>query len=538
MPVLSIILFLPSVTAVAILLFGRGESGASIARALALLGSAAAFLLSLTLWAGFDAATAQMQFAEAFRWLPSWGISYRLGVDGMSLLYVILTTFLTPIVVLAGFSAVERRVPLYMASLLFLETGMLGAFLATDLVLFYIFWEAMLIPMYLLIGVWGGERRIYAAVKFFLYTMAGSVLMLLAIVALAYLHYESSGEISFNLAHLLRTSIAYENQRWLFGAFAFAFAIKVPLFPLHTWLPDAHVEAPTGGSVILAGVLLKLGTYGLVRFAFPLFPAAAVTFAPWLSLLAVIGVIYGALVALVQPDIKKLVAYSSVSHLGFCVLGICAFTPEALEGALYQGLNHGLSTGALFLLVGVLYERRHTREIAQFGGLAKVIPLYAAALVAVSLSSIALPGTNGFVGEFLILLGTFTGNVPKTTYMAAGAALGVILGAVYMLWTVQRVLFGPVTHAVNEKLPDLTKREQFYLAPVLVLIFIMGVVPGPFLKTFKASTKEFLDRFSKTAVLASLPEADASGRAQVSQILSKWKEDSRSEVASADSASK
>jgi len=515
MPVLSTLLFLPVAGALAVLLLGRGPSGAARARAAALAASLAAFAFSIQLWRGFDPAAPGFQFAERYQWMPAWGVSYYLGVDGVTLLLVLLTTLLTPLVVLSSFSSVEKRVPGYLASLLFLETGMLGALLALDTFVFYAFWEAMLIPMYMLIGIWGGERRIYAALKFFLYTMVGSVLMLLALVMLVYLHYQATGTVTFSYPDLLGTPIAFGTQIWLFAAFALAFAVKVPLFPLHTWLPDAHVEAPTGGSVILAGVLLKMGTYGLVRFAFPLFPAAALAAAPYLSLLAVVGVIYGALVAMVQPDVKKLVAYSSVSHLGLVVLGICALSPEAFEGALYQALSHGISTGALFLLVGVLYERRHTRAIADFGGLAQVVPAFAFFLLLVTFSSIGLPGTNGFVGEFLVLLGTFSSLGRYNTFLAAGAATGVILGAVYMLWMVQRVLFGPVTKKENRELSDLSAREWAYLLPLAALILIMGFFPGPFLKTFRSSSAAFLGRFEKAAVLSSLPAGDAAGVAAV-----------------------
>jgi NADH-quinone oxidoreductase subunit M len=376
---------------------------------------------------------------------------------------------------------------------------MLGVFVAIDLFLFYVFWDAMLIPMYFLIGIWGYDRRVYAAVKFILYTMAGSVLMLVAILGLAYLYSAATGVYSFNLSDLLTLDLAPRTEAWFFLAFALAFAIKVPLFPFHTWLPDAHVEAPTAGSVILAGVLLKMGTYGLLRFAFPLFPEAAVFFAPYLAGLAVVGIVYGALVAMVQPDLKKLVAYSSVSHLGFVVLGICAMNPQGVQGAIYQMLNHGVSTGALFLIVGMLSDRRHTRLIAEFGGLKKTIPRLSAAFLIITLSSIALPGLNGFVGEFLILMGAFLWS-PR---FAAVAASGVILSAVYMLWMFQRVNYGPVTNEKNRDLPDLTGREAWVLVPTIVMAIVMGVLPGPFLRPMAPSVDRVIERVNqgRTAVV-------------------------------------
>jgi len=363
-------------------------------------------------------------------------------------------------------------------------------FVSIDLFLFYVFWDAMLIPMYFLIGVWGYDRRIYAAVKFILYTMAGSVLMLLAIIGLAWAHAEATGSPSFNLLDLYNLNLSYQTQVWFFLAFALAFAIKVPLFPFHTWLPDAHVEAPTAGSVILAGVLLKMGTYGLLRFAFPLFPQAANYFAPYIALLAVIGIIYGALVAMVQPDMKKLVAYSSVSHLGFVVLGLCAMNVQGVQGSLYQMLNHGVSTGGLFMLVGMLSDRRHTRLISEFGGLKGVTPRLVAAFLLVTLSSIALPGMNGFVGEFLILIGAFRWS-PRLTIFAAS---GVILSAVYMLWMFQRVNYGPVTNEKNKALPDLTPREWALMVPTIAMSIVMGVFPGVFLRPMQPAVSRTVER--------------------------------------------
>jgi NADH-quinone oxidoreductase subunit M len=381
--------------------------------------------------------------------------------------------------------------------MLALEAAMIGVFVSLDLFLFYVFWDAMLIPMYFLIGIWGYDQRIYAAIKFMLYTMAGSVLMLIAILGLAYLHSADTGTYTFDLLKLYTLDIAPQTQMWFFLAFTVAFAIKVPLFPFHTWLPDAHVQAPTAGSVILAGVLLKMGTYGLLRFSFPLFPQAAAYFAPWLALLAVIGIIYGALVAMVQPDMKKLVAYSSVSHLGFVVLGICAMNTQGVQGAIYQMLAHGVSTGGLFLLVGMLSDRRHTRLISEFGGLKDVMPRLTAAFMIITLASIGLPGLNGFVGEFLILLGAFRWD-PR---FASAAGLGVILSAVYMLWLFQRVYYGPVTHEENATLSDLQPREWAGVLPLCATALVMGIFPTLFLKPMEASVDALVQRVQATQTL-------------------------------------
>jgi len=493
-PLLSSIVFLPLAGAVLLLLVGgRDGERDHLVRWLALGVSLAVFALTLVLWAGFDPASADYQFQQDVAWIPQFGIAYHVGVDGISLLLVVLTGFLTPLALLGSWGSVKKKVAVFSFFMLALECAMLGVFVSIDLFLFYIFWDAMLIPMYFLIGIWGYDRRVYAAVKFILYTMAGSVLMLVAILALAWLNQDTTGAYSFNLETLLDLNLATGTQIWLFLAFALAFAIKVPLFPFHTWLPDAHVEAPTAGSVILAGVLLKMGTYGLLRFAFPLFPEAAAIFAPYLAGLAVIGIIYGALVAMVQPDLKKLVAYSSVSHLGFVVLGICAMNPQGVQGAIYQMLNHGVSTGALFLIVGMLSDRRHTRLIAEFGGLKKVMPRLSAAFLVITLSSIALPGLNGFVGEFLILVGTFLWS-PR---FAAVAASGVILSAVYMLWMFQRVNYGPVTNPKNEHLPDLSGRELWVLVPTIAMAILMGVLPGPFLKPMAPSVDRVIERVDR-----------------------------------------
>ena len=477
---LSLLLAIPVVGAVLLLFVPRRQTQALFF--LALLASALAFLWSLKVLKLFDGAQGEMQMIERAEWMPAFGIEYIVGIDGLSLFLVLLTTLLMPLAILASWS-IKDKVKEYLVFMLLLETGMLGAFVALDLFLFYVFWEVMLVPMYFLIGVWGGARRIYAALKFVIYTMAGSLLMLVAIIYLATRYAQETQTLTFDLLRLYNLHLPYEQQSWLFFAFALSFAIKVPLFPFHTWLPDAHVEAPTAGSVILAGVLLKLGTYGFLRFAIPLFPDAALAAAPLFIALAVIGIIYGAVVAMMQTDIKKLVAYSSVSHLGFVMLGLFAFNVQGIQGAIYQMLNHGLSTGALFLLVGMIYERRHSRLIADYGGLWKQVPIFSALLLAVTFSSIGLPGLNGFVGEFLIMLGAFS----VTPLWTAAAATGVILGAIYMLWMIRRVIFGPLNHPENQKLTDLNGREILILAPILALIVLMGVYPQPFLDRMKPS---------------------------------------------------
>jgi NADH-quinone oxidoreductase subunit M len=490
---LSLIVFLPLAGAMLVLLAGgRGDrhEREPLVRNIALLASLVTFAASLYLWWRFDPSSAAFQFEERHDWMPAFGIQYYLGVDGISLLLVVLTTFLTPLALLSSWESVHKNVKAFSFFLLALETAMIGVFVSLDLFLFYIFWDAMLIPMYFLIGVWGYERRIYAAIKFILYTMAGSVLMLVAIIALAVAYSAVNGSPSFNLLELYGLTLSPRFQWWGFLAFAVAFAIKVPLFPFHTWLPDAHVEAPTAGSVILAGVLLKMGTYGLLRFAFPLFPEAAQYFAPYLALLAVIGIIYGALVAMVQPDMKKLVAYSSVSHLGFVVLGLCALNLQGVQGAVYQMLNHGVSTGGLFLIVGMLSDRRHTRLISEFGGLKAVMPRLVAAFLIITLASIALPFTNGFIGEFLILVGAFRWS-PK---FAAFAASGVILSAVYMLWMFQRVNYGPIRNDKNRNLSDLTPREWALVIPTVAMAIFMGVFPNVFLKPMEASVSRTIER--------------------------------------------
>lgn len=446
---------------------------------------------------------ASMQFLQDVPWVESLGISYKVGVDGISLWLVLLTTLLSPIALFVSWTSIDTKVKEYAASFLFLEAGMLGAFVALDVFLFYVFWELMLVPMYLIVGVWGGKQRVYAAVKFFLYTMVGSLLMLVAILYLVVTYHNlaaGAGEeiaYTFDLYELQRVVLPYGTQVWLFAAFALAFAIKVPLFPFHTWLPDAHVQAPTGGSVILAAVLLKLGIYGYIRFAMPLFPLASHFLGPSVAVLGVIGIVYGALCAWVQKDVKKLVAYSSVSHMGFVVLGLFAMNSHGVSGSVLQMINHGVSTGALFILVGVIYERRHTRDLDQFGGLVKSMPWYAVIFVIVTMSSVGLPGTNGFVGEFMILSGAFLSDAlyPWPQIFTLVAATGVILAAIYMLHAVLKMFWGPVTKKENEDLPDVTRREVASLAPLLVLVFWIGLFPSTFLTPMQASVDHFIYDF-------------------------------------------
>jgi NADH-quinone oxidoreductase subunit M len=497
--ILTTLVLLPLVGGVAVLFAGRGRD--SLVRQVALAVSVVTFLISLAVWWKFDPTSADYQFVERYTWLPEFGISYHVGIDGISLLLIILTTFLTPLALLCSWESIESRVREFAFFMLALEAAMIGVFISLDLFLFYLFWDAMLIPMYFLIGVWGYDRRIYAAIKFILYTMAGSVLMLIAILWLASFHQSQTGVPSFDLPDLLALSIPGALQTWLFLAFAGAFAIKVPIFPFHTWLPDAHVEAPTAGSVILAGVLLKMGTYGLLRFAFPLFPEAARFFAPYLATLAVVGIVYGALVAMVQPDMKKLVAYSSVSHLGIVVLGICALTVNGVQGSVFQMIAHGISTGGLFLIVGMLSDRRHTRQIAEFGGLKAVMPKLVAAFLLITLASVALPGMNGFVGEFLILLGTFASPFSTHAHLfTAIAGTGVILSAVYMLWMFQRVNYGTVTNPKNRALRDLSAREWWVIGPICAIAILMGVAPNAFLKPMEPSVRRTVEHIRGTSL--------------------------------------
>jgi NADH-quinone oxidoreductase subunit M len=466
---LTITTFLP-LAGVPILMAGRGMRD-DLARGVALVVAVATFLVSLGVYGRFDAAGAGFQMLERAEWIRSLGIGYALGVDGVSLWMILLTTFLFPLAILASWK-VDRDVRLFMTAMLVLECGVLGTFVALDLLLFFVFFEAILVPMYLIIGGWGGERRVYAALKFFLYTMAGSAFLLAAILFLYARSGSLEGGASFYLPDLMEVDLPVETARWLFLAFLVAFAVKVPIFPLHTWLPDAHTEAPTAGSVILAGVMLKVGAYGLIRFNLALFPEASRHFADLISILAVIGIVYGALVALIQTDIKKLVAYSSVSHLGFVILGIFAFTNQGVTGGVLQMVNHGLSTGALFLLVGMVYERTHTRDLGSMGGLASVMPWLSGAFLFAVFASAGLPGLNNFVGEFLVIVGAFSANMA----FASIASVGVVLGAIYLLWSYQRMALGPVREE-HRSLPDVSLREVAVLAPVLALLLAFGVYP-------------------------------------------------------------
>ncbi len=488
----TLVTFLPLI-GVLVLLFMKGEQKNAI-RWVALLTSLVTFAVSIVLLVNFIAAgngaiSADIELETKVPWisLGGWQIYYHVGVDGLSILLVLLTTFLVPLCILSTWSAVEDRVKDFMIFFLLLETGMVGVFVALDLFLFYVFWEFTLVPMYFLIGIWGGPRRMYAAIKFFLYTMAGSILMLLAILWLGI------QQQTFSVPELIAKGGIPENiQLWLFLAFAAAFAIKVPMWPLHSWLPDAHVEAPTAGSVILAGVLLKMGTYGFLRFNLSLFPEAAVRMAPWIAGLAVVGIIYGAAVSYAQQDVKKLVAYSSVSHLGFVMLGLFALNPQGVQGGILQMINHGLSTGALFLIVGMIYERRHTRDMDAFGGLWKVMPIYGLITLIVTLSSMGLPGLNGFVGEFSILLGAFGSEAIGSPWFAGLAALGVILAAVYMLKMFQKMFLGPVDKEENKVLKDINWREIITLVPLLIFIFWIGLYPKPFFALMAPAVEKLL----------------------------------------------
>ena len=494
---LTILILLPVVGAATAVLYSLTPGAKeSHHRWIALGFTTLSFLVSLLLISGSGAALGAFRFEENYPWIAAIGSRYHLGVDGISLWLVVLTTLLMPIAVLSSWTAVTRRQMIYYALMLLLESAMIGVFVSLDLLLFYLFFEASLVPMFFLIGIWGGERRIYAAIKFFIYTSVGSLLMLVGIIAIYFIHQQATGIGTFDYAILMESLrgrlmlIAPRTELLLFLAFAFAFSIKVPLWPFHTWLPDAHTEAPTAGSVILAGVLLKMGTYGLLRFNFGLFPNASRQMAPIVITLAVIGIIYGALVAMVQPDVKRLVAYSSVSHMGFVVLGLFSFTEQGMQGALYQMLNHGVSTGALFLFVGMIYERRHTRMISDFGGLARPMPWFSTLFVIASLSSIGLPFLNGFVGEFLIMLGSWTSAAVNHAWIVTMlAGTGVIWAAVYMLWMLQRVVFGTKTSEVNTRLSDLNTREIGLLLPLLALMLFMGVYPQPFLRRSQASVE-------------------------------------------------
>lgn len=491
--ILSAVVFLPLLFAGVVSLWPNQKT----LRPLALGFSLVEFILSLGIISRFDPSSSALQMVERYPWIDRFGITYFFGIDGLSLWLVILTTFLTPIVILGAWNGIENRIKGFHASIFVLQTAMLGTFLAMDAIFFYLFWELSLVPMYFMIGIWGGTRRIYATIKFFIYTMFGSMLMLVAIIYMMFLTQEATGTMSASLLEFYKLDIPFIGgqffslQTLLFFAFSLAFAIKVPVFPFHTWLPDAHVEAPTPGSVILAGVMLKMGTYGFLRWVIPLFPEATEQFA-WLFLLVgVIGIVYGALVAMVQPDIKKLVAYSSVSHMGYVLVGLFAFNEIGVSGALYQMLNHGISTGALFLLVGMIYERTHSREISKYGGLAGVLPIFTILFFIMTLSSIAVPMTNGFVGEFLILLGLFNAQ----SAFAYVAVTGVVLGAVYMLWMFKRVFFGEkgeLTKDDHHPLQDLSRREIAVMVPLVIMVFWMGLFPNQFLRYSKASVEHLV----------------------------------------------
>ncbi|MBF0371977.1 MAG: NADH-quinone oxidoreductase subunit M [Alphaproteobacteria bacterium] len=485
-PLLTIVTFLPLVGAAFILPI-RGDAGVVTrnARSVALLTSVATFLVSLLLWSNFDPNTSNFQFEERAAWLPGLSISYHMGIDGISLFFVLLATFLTPLCILSSFGAVTKRVKEYMIAFLVLETMMVGMFAALDLVIFYVFFEGVLIPMFIIIGVWGGGRRVYAAFKFFLYTLLGSVLMLIAMLAM----YQQAGttDIPALMAHTFPRAM----QTWLWLAFFASFAVKVPMWPVHTWLPDAHVEAPTAGSVILAGVLLKMGGYGFLRFSVPMFPLASEFFAPLVFTLSVVAVIYTSLVALVQDDMKKLIAYSSVAHMGYVTIGVFSMTVQGLEGAMFQMLSHGIVSGALFLCVGVVYDRMHTREIARYGGLVNRMPVYALVFMLFTLASVGLPGTSGFVGEFLVLLGVFQVN----TWVAFFAASGLVLGAAYMLYLYRRVIFGKLTREDLKTILDLDRREVAVFAPLILVVLWMGIYPSSFLNPMHASIENLIQKY-------------------------------------------
>jgi len=492
LPLLSIVTFLPLVGA-AFILFIRGDDQvvARNSRNVALLTSLVTFVLSLFIWSGFDTTTAEFQFVEKASWLPEWGINYHMGVDGISLFFVLLSTFLVPICILSAWEAVQKRVKEYMLSFLLLETLMVGMFCALDYVLFYVFFEGVLIPMFIIIGVWGGARRVYAAFKFFLYTLAGSVLMLIAMIAMLY----EAG--TTDIPTLMQTTFSPEMQIWLWLALFASFAVKVPMWPVHTWLPDAHVEAPTAGSVILAGVLLKMGAYGFLRFSVPMLPLATEFFTPLVFGLSIVALVYTSLVALVQDDMKKLIAYSSVAHMGYVTIGIFAMTQQAVEGALYQMLSHGVVSGALFLCVGVVYDRLHTREISRYGGLANNMPKYALVFMVFTMASVGLPGTGGFVGEFLVMVGTFQVN----TWVALFAATGLILGAMYMLYLYRRVVYGELTKEDVKAMLDMSPREVALFVPLILVTLWMGIYPVSFLEPMHASVINLIENY-QTALAA------------------------------------
>ncbi|MBZ5558882.1 MAG: NADH-quinone oxidoreductase subunit M [Acidobacteriia bacterium] len=499
---LSIILFTPLAGALVLLLINKKNEDAIrwVANIVALIG----FAISVPLWFWYNPSSADFQFVERAQWIPSVGAEYFLGVDGLSTLLILLTTMMGFIAVLSSWTAITERVKEYYIFLLVLQTGMLGAFMSLDFLLFFLFWEVMLVPMYFLIGIWGSANRLYSAIKFFLYTLVGSVVMLLGILALYFYNHQLTGIYTFDITQFHKLNVPFNLQWWVFLAFFLGFAIKVPMFPFHTWLPDAHTDAPTAGSVILAAVLLKMGTYGFLRFSLPILPEASRHFVPMIVVLSIIGIVYGALVALAQKDWKRLVAYSSVSHMAMVMLGMFALNPVGITGSIIQQLNHGISTGALFLIVGIVYERRHTREISEYGGLSKVMPVYAAVFMVMTMSSIGLPTLNGFIGEFLILQGVFV----TSKVWAAFAASGVVLGAVYMLSLYQRTMFGKVENPKNERLLDLSHREFATFAPLLILAVWMGLYPAPFLRRLETSVQHVMSRVSPEYAAAKAADCD------------------------------
>jgi NADH-quinone oxidoreductase subunit M len=505
--ILTIILFTPAIGIIP-LFFIPGEKKNAV-RWWGNIAMFASFLVSLPLvfWFSNESPDQQFKFIERYTWIPSIGAQYHLGIDGISFLLIMLTTVLGFLSVLSSWTSIQERAKEYYAMFLLLQAGMLGVFMSLDFFLFYVFWEVMLVPMYFIIGVWGGPRKLYAAIKFFLYTLAGSVLMLLGILALYFRYHADTGVYSFDVLNLMQHSWPLNLQFWVFWAFMIGFAIKVPMFPFHTWLPDAHVEAPTAGSVILAGVLLKMGTYGFVRFSLPMLPQASSnpTTVKIMVALSIIAIIYGALVSMMQRDMKKLIAYSSVSHLGFCTLGIFALNPHGLSGSVIQQVNHGISTGALFLIVGLIYERRHTREIKELGGLSNVMPVYAALFMIVMLSSIGLPLLNGFIGEFTILQGAFEAN----WHWAAWAVTGIVLGAAYMLWLYQRTMFGACDNPKNQVLKDLNFREIMTLAPLVVWAFWIGLYPKPFFHVLEKPVTAIVERVNPNFFAAARPASAA-----------------------------
>ncbi|MHB0948744.1 MAG: complex I subunit 4 family protein [Gemmatimonadaceae bacterium] len=519
--ILPVLLALPLLGALVILVQGRGAGDrregedevtngrAAPARSIALATFALEFVLSLGLWWSFRSQNPDWQQRVSTNWIPAWGVRFDVGLDGFALMMVLLTTFIMVLSVPGSWTSIRRKTHAYYALLLVLTTGMLGVFVSLDVFLFYVFWEMMLVPMYFIIGIWGGERRIYASLKFFIYTMVGSLLMLVAIIYLGLSVADPvTGIPNFSYDVILANAqLTPTASLWMFGAFFLAFAVKVPMFPFHTWLPDAHVEAPTAGSVVLAAIMLKLGTFGFLRLAVPFFPDAAMhpTVRAIILGLAVVGILYGALVSLVQPDFKKLVAYSSVSHLGFVMLGIFALTVQSVQGALMVMINHGISTGALFFLIGMIYERRHTREIAAYGGIARVVPMFSAMLAIVTFSSIGVPGTNGFVGEFLVLIGAFR----TYPWLAVVSSLVVIIAAAYLLWAIQRILFNPLDKPENEHIPDLNRRELAIMIPLVAAIVWLGVYPAPVLRRMQGAAERFVQHVETRASrpVAALPGA-------------------------------